>query len=118
MTLAFRDGDVQFLFETGVPITLNGTSGVGLVDKNQQVVVSRGGRGDVVSGVTTITVQTSKFNFTIRNGLQIIVDGVVGSVRQLLPENDAALTKFLLGDASGVTVPPPPQVGVIDGGQF
>lgn len=119
MTIAFRDGDVDALFaDMGVPITLNGTPGVGLVDDNDQIVVSNNGRGEIVGGVHTVVVQTSKFPFTIRNGMQIIVDGIVASVRQKLKEGDAALTKILIGDVSGITIPPPPQQGVIDGGTF
>lgn len=99
MTIAFRDGDVDFLFkDMGVPITINGISGLGLVDENDQIVVSDAGRGEVVGGVHTVTVQTSKFP-PITNGLPIVVDSVSYTVRQKLKEGDAALTKILLGSA-------------------
>jgi hypothetical protein len=97
MTIAFRDGDVAALFkDTGVPVTINGISGVAIVDENDQIVVQNSGRGEVVGGVHTVTVQTSKFP-TITNGMPIIIDGVTYSVRQKLKEGDAALTKILLG---------------------
>ncbi len=98
MSIAFRDGDVAFLFkDTGVPITLNGVAGLGLVTENDQVVVTDGGRAEVVGGVTTVVVQSSKFNFKIRSGLTIVVDGNNYTVRQLVPTDDAALVKFVLG---------------------
>lgn len=97
MTIAFRDGDVAALFaDMGVPITIAGTSGLGLVDENDQIVVSNNGRGEVVGGIHTVTVQTSKFP-PIANGQAIVVDGVTYTVRQKLKEGDAALTKILLG---------------------
>lgn len=120
MTIVFRDADVEFLFaDMGVPVSINGVPGIGLVDENDQIVVSNNGRGEVIAGVHTVVVQTSKFPTNgIRNGMQIIVDGIVASVRQKLKEGDAALTKILIGDVSGITIPPPPQVGIIDGGTF
>jgi hypothetical protein len=97
MTIAFRDGDVAALFaDMGVPVTIGGTPGLGLVDENDQIVVSNAGRGEVVGGVHTVTVQTSQFP-AITNGMPIIVDSVTYSVRQKLKEGDAALTKILLG---------------------
>jgi hypothetical protein len=97
VTIAFRDGDVAALFkDMGVPITINGTPGLGLVDENDQIVVTNAGRGEVVGGVHTVTIQTSKFP-AITNGMPIVVDGVTYSVRQKLKEGDAALTKILLG---------------------
>jgi hypothetical protein len=97
MTIAFRDGDVAALFaDTGVTININGTPGLGLVDENDQIVVTNAGRGEVVAGVHTVTVQTSKFP-PITNGQSIVVDGVNYTVRQKLKEGDAALTKILLG---------------------
>lgn len=99
MTIAFRDGDVAALFaDMGVPVSINGTPGRGLVDENDQIVVTNNGRGEVVGGVHTVTVQTSQFP-PITNGQAVIVDGVTYSVRQRLKEGDAALTKILLGSA-------------------
>ena len=121
MTITFRDGDVATLFkDMGVPISINGTSGLGLVDENDQIIVSNNGRGEVVGGVHTVRVQTSAFP-AIQNGMQIIVDAVTYSVRQKLPEpGDSAITKIVLGNASGVIIQPPltPQDGIIDGGNF
>jgi hypothetical protein len=97
MTIAFRDGDVAALFaDMGVPITIGGTPGLGLVDENDQVVVTNNGRGEVVGGVHTVTIQTSKFP-AVTNGMAIVVDGTNYTVRQKLKEGDAALTKILLG---------------------
>jgi hypothetical protein len=97
VTIAFRDGDVAALFaDMGVPVTINGTLGLGLVDENDSIVVTNNGRGEVITGVHTVTIQTSKFS-PITNGMPIIVDSVTYSVRQRLKEGDAALTKILLG---------------------
>lgn len=124
MTIAFRDADIPALFaDFGVPVVIGGVSGLGLLDENDQVLVTWGGlhhstpQGQVAGDVHTVTVQTSKFP-AIALGLQIIVDGIVGSVRQKFKEGDGGLTKILIGDVSGITVPPTPQVGIIDGGTF
>jgi hypothetical protein len=113
MTIAFRDADVGPMFkDMGVPVIINGTPGLGLVDENDQIVVSNNGRGEVVGGVHTVRVQASKFP-PIKNGMQIIVDGLSYSIRQKLTEQgDAAIVKFVLGDASGIT-----EV-IVDGGTF
>ena len=125
MTIVFRDGDIDGIFRDlaakggAVPISINAVAGVGIVDENDQVVIVNNGRGEVVGGVHTVTVQTSKYP-GIREGMQIIVDGIVASVRQKLREGDSGLTKILIGNAAGVTIQPPdpPQEGIISGGTF
>lgn len=103
MSIVFRDGDIDAIFRDmvaiggAVPVTINGVVGVGIVDENDQVVIVNGGRGEVVGGVHTVTVQTSKFPAGIKADQPIIVDGVNYTVRQKLKEGDAGLTKILLG---------------------
>lgn len=97
MSIAFRDGDVAALFkDTGVPVTIGGTPGLAIVIENDQVIVSNNGRGEVVGGAHTITVQASKFP-SITNGMTVVVDGVTYTIRQRVAETDAAQAKFLLG---------------------
>jgi hypothetical protein len=97
VTIVFRDADVAALLaDMGVPIMLDGTPGIGLVDENDQIVVTNNGRGEVISGVHTVTVQTSAFP-PITNGMPIIVDGVTYSVQKRFKEGDTAFTKILLG---------------------
>jgi pyruvate kinase len=99
VTIAFRDTDVSALFKDfGVPITIDGNAGVGLVDENDTIIVSEGGRGAVVGAVTTVTVQTSAFpTGSLKEDKPIVVDGVNYTIRQRLKEGDAALTKILIG---------------------
>jgi hypothetical protein len=112
MTITFRDGDIDAIYRDlaamggAVPISINGVAGTGIVDENDQVVIVNAGRGEVVGGVHTVTIQTSKFP-GVREGMQIIVDGITASVRQKLKEGDAGLTKILIGDSSGITIEPP-----------
>lgn len=103
MSIVFRDGDIDAIYSDlfalggAVPVTINGVSGRGIVDENDQVVVVNNGRGEVVGGVHTVTVQTSKFPAGIKADQSIVVDGITYTVRQKLKEGDAGLTKILLG---------------------
>jgi hypothetical protein len=104
MTITFRDADVSALFADAarmglaVSVTIDGNTGVGIVDENDQVIVSDGNRGGVVGGVTTVTVQTSAFPAdSLVADKAIVVDGVSYTIRQRLKESDAALTKILIG---------------------
>jgi hypothetical protein len=98
VTIAFRDGDVAALFaDMGVPVTIGGTSGLALITPGDQIIVtSRGGQGEVVGGVTTLTIQTSKFP-AITNGMAVVTPDGNFTIRQQLAEPDAAQSKFWLG---------------------
>jgi len=104
MTITFRDSDVSAIFADAaklglaVSVTIDGHTGVGIVDENDTVVVSDGNRGGVVGGVTTITVQTSAFpSGSLKPDKAITVDGNSYTIRQRLKESDTALTKILIG---------------------
>jgi hypothetical protein len=98
VSVVYRDADVGALMslDFGVPVTIGGTPGRGIVDENDQIVVTNNGRGEVLSGVHSVLVQTSAFP-TLANGTPIIVDGVTYSIRQAQKESDTAFTKILLG---------------------
>jgi len=95
---AFRDGDVAALFalDFGVPVTIGGTPGRGIVTPNDQVIVTNNGRGEVVGNVTTLAVQKSAFP-PITNGMTVVTPDGNFTVRQLVAEQDAAQVKFTLG---------------------
>lgn len=105
MTIVFRDADLAALFADArkmglaVPISINSVDGEGIVDENDQVIVSDGRRGEVVGGVHTVTVRTSAFPGGITQDMPIVVDGVSYTIRQKLKEGDAGLTKILIGSA-------------------
>lgn len=81
-----------------VAINIDGHVGVGIVDENDQILVTDGNRGGVVGAITTVTVQTSAFSAaSLKEGKLIVVDGVTYTIRQRLKESDAALTKILIG---------------------
>ena len=104
MTITFRDADISSIFADAaklglaVSITIDGHTGVGIVDENDTVVVGSPDQGGVVSGVTTVTVQTSAFPAgSLKEDKAITVDGANYSIRQRLKESDAGLTKILIG---------------------
>lgn len=95
--MAFRDQDIPFLLQdTGVPVVIGGVSGVGLLDENDQVLVSDRNGGEVLVPMTTLTVQSSAFpNMGIDTA--VTVNGTNYTIRERLKTGDAALTKILLG---------------------
>jgi len=95
--MAFRDQDIPFLFhDTGVPVVVGGVSGVGLLDENDQVLVSDRNGGEVLVPMTTLTVQSSAFP-SMRIDTAVTVNGTNYTIRERLKTGDAALTKILLG---------------------
>jgi hypothetical protein len=98
VSVVYRDADIGpiMALDFGVPVTIGGTPGRGIVDENDTVVVTNNGRGEVISGVHTVQVQTSAFP-TLANGTAIIVDGVTYSIARKLTESDTAFTKLVLG---------------------
>ena len=95
--MAFRDQDIPFLLQdTGVPVVIGGVSGVGLLDENDQVLVSDRNGGEVLVPMTTLTVQSSAFP-NMRIDTAVTVNGTNYTTRERLKTGDAALTKILLG---------------------
>ena len=95
--MAFRDQDIPFLLlDTGVPVVVGGVSGVGLLDENDQVLVSDRNGGEVLVPMTTLTVQSSAFP-SMRIDTAVTVNGTNYTIRERLKTGDAALTKILLG---------------------
>jgi|SRR6516164_2133319 hypothetical protein len=95
--MAFRDQDIPFLLQdTGVPVVIGGVSGVGLLDENDQVLVSDRNGGEVLVPMTTLTVQSSAFP-NMRIDTAVTVNGTNYTIRERLKTGDAALTKILLG---------------------
>ena len=95
--MAFRDQDIPFLLQdTGVPVVIGGVSGVGLLDENDQVLVSDRNGGEVLVPMTTLTVQSSAFP-SMRIDTAVTVNGTNYTIRERLKTGDAALTKILLG---------------------
>ncbi len=104
MTITFRDDDLSGIVADSariglaVPIVIDGHAGQGYVDENDQVVVSEMNRGEVVGGITTVTIQTSAFPAgSIKPNKPIVVDGVSYTIRERLKTGDAGETKILLG---------------------
>ena len=95
--MVFRDQDIPFLLQdTGVPVVIGGVSGVGLLDENDQVLVSDRNGGEVLVPMTTLTVQSSAFP-NMRIDTAVTVNGTNYTIRERLKTGDAALTKILLG---------------------
>ena len=95
--MAFRDQDIPFLLlDTGVPVVVGGVAGVGLLDENDQVLVSDRNGGEVLVPMTTLTVQSSAFP-SMRIDTAVTVNGTNYTIRERLKTGDAALTKILLG---------------------
>ena len=95
--MVFRDQDIPFLLQdTGVPVVIGGVSGVGLLDENDQVLVSDRNGGEVLIPMTTLTVQSSAFP-NMRIDTAVTVNGTNYTIRERLKTGDAALTKILLG---------------------
>jgi hypothetical protein len=95
--MAFRDQDIPFLLlDTGVPVVVGGVSGVGLLEENDQVLVSDRNGGEVLVPMTTLTVQSSAFP-SMRIDTAVTVNGTNYTIRERLKTGDAALTKILLG---------------------
>lgn len=99
---AFGDSDIPFLMaDMGIPITVGGVPGIGLLDEADQIFVQDANRGEVVATATTLTIQTSAFP-TCRIGDAVTVGGKTFSVRERLRESDGGLTKLLLGGSTAV----------------
>ena len=95
--MALRDQDIPFLLQdTGDPVVIGGVSGVGLLDENDQVLVSDRNGGEVLVPMTTLTVQSSAFP-SMRIDTVVTVNGTNYTIRERLKTGDAALTKILLG---------------------
>ncbi|MGH9685283.1 MAG: head-tail joining protein [Candidatus Acidiferrales bacterium] len=99
---AFGDADIPALLaDTGVPVTIGGVAGIGLLDEADEIVVHdfmRGeqDRGQVAVPVTTLTVRTSDFPAVAVN-VAVTVGSRNYTVRERLRTGDGGLTKLLLG---------------------
>lgn len=98
MTTVFRDGDIAVLIQNtgGVPITVDGVSGFGLMDHSDEILFSDQNRGTVVVGMPTLTIQTSAFP-NAKIGSVVVVDGVTYTVRERMRQGDGGVSKLMLG---------------------
>jgi hypothetical protein len=98
MTTVWRDADIPTMLQaTGaVPITIDGTQGIGLMDWNDQLLVGDQTEAQVIVGMPMLTVQTSAFP-NVKVDSAVTVDGVNYTVRERLKYGDGGLTKLFLG---------------------
>jgi hypothetical protein len=93
----FGDADIPILMaDVGVPVTVGGVAGRGIVDWAGEIIVQDAQRGEVIATVTTISVQTSAFP-NAKGGDAVVLNSRNFTVRERLPEGDGGLTKLLLG---------------------
>lgn len=96
----FGDSDIPLMMAAfqARPVTIGSTTGVGLVDSEDQVYATSDGpdRGGVVISVSKITIQTSQFP-DCKIDDPVFLDGLSYSVRERLRKHDGALTEILLG---------------------
>jgi hypothetical protein len=83
----------------GVPVTIDGTAGIGLMDWNDQLLVGDQDHAQVIVGMPMLTIQTSAFP-NVKEDSAVIVDGKNYTVRERLRYADAGLTKLFLGTAT------------------
>lgn len=99
MPTFFHDAEIPAMLQDfGVPIILNGTSGIGLVDYVDAISLKENGIAGVINKAITVAVQTSVFPDLVDNnavGLAITVDGEDFHVRQRLQQSDGAMTHLL-----------------------
>ena len=94
---AFRDADIPALLaDMGIPVTVGGVSGTGLLDEADELLVQDQVRGQVVVLATTLTVQTSAFP-AAAIGQSVTIGAKTFTIRERLRIGDGALTKLLLG---------------------
>lgn len=94
---AFGDADIPTLMaDMGIPISVGGVMGIGLLDEADQIFVQDAQRGEVIATATTLTVQSSAFP-NCKVGDVVAVNGKTFTVRERLRESDGGLTKLLLG---------------------
>ena len=94
---AFGDADIPALMaDMGIPVTVGGVAGVGLLDEEDQILVQDQSRGEVVVLMTTVTVQTSAFP-NAQIGDAVVAGGKTFTVRDRRRIGDGGLTKLLPG---------------------
>lgn len=94
---AFGDSDIPTLMaDMGIPVTVGGVAGIGLLDEADQILVEDSQRGEVVATATTLTIQSSAFPLCAI-GNAVAAGGKNFTVRERLRESDGGLTKLLLG---------------------
>jgi hypothetical protein len=101
VTTVWRDADIPTMIQAtgGVPVTIDGTQGIGLMDWNDQLLVADQDHAQVIVGMPMLTVQTSAFpNAKVDSA--VTVDGKNYTVRERLKYGDAGLTKLFLGTAT------------------
>jgi riboflavin synthase alpha subunit len=84
-----------FLGDFGVPCTAGGQSFLGLLDQPGEVMGL--GQTEAVSIAYVLTVKTSAATAAnLRSGSSVTANGVAYTVRERLPEDDGAFTRFTL----------------------
>jgi hypothetical protein len=100
VTTVWRDADIPSLIQMtgGVPVTIDGTQGTGLMDWNDQLLVGDHDHAQVIVGMPMLTIQTSAFP-NVKEDSAVLVDGKNYTVRERLRYADSGLTKLFLGTA-------------------
>lgn len=100
---AFGDSDLPTLLaDMAIAVSVGGTSGVGLLDEADEILVQDADRGEVVVLMTTLTVRTTDFPSAAID--QAVVIGSRNfTVRQRQRIGDGALTKLLLGNSQAAS---------------
>lgn len=94
---SFGDADIPALMaDMGIPVTVGGVAGVGLLDEGDEILVQDAVRGQVVVLATTVTVQTSAFP-SMKIGDAVVAGSKTFTIRERLRIRDGALTKLLPG---------------------
>lgn len=101
MSTVWRDADIPELIQRtgGVPVTIDGTTGIGLMDWNDQLLVGDQDHAQVIVGMPMLTIQTSAFP-NVKEDSAVTVDGKSYTVRERLRYGDSGLTKLFLGTAT------------------
>jgi hypothetical protein len=101
VTTVWRDADIPTMIQVtgGVPVTIDGVQGIGLMDWNDQLLVGDQQNAQVIVGMPMLTVQTSAFP-NVKVDSAVTVDGTNYTVRERLRYGDSGLTKLFLGTAT------------------
>jgi hypothetical protein len=88
--------------DVGIPVTVGGVPGIGILDEVDEIVIHDAERGQVVVTMTTITVQTSAFPYVAIDSA-VVAGSTTFSVRERIRVGDGGLTKLLLGSTTAQT---------------
>lgn len=117
MSTIWHDEDIPALIQAtgGVPCTIDGVSGIALMDQPGALFTGDPARGQVIVEEPVLTIQTTAFPNAKVDSF-VVIDGKYWTVRVREKEGDGGTTRLFLGPASGTPPPPPPDI--IDGGGF